>query len=106
SSDLIVLGNVGFVQVAPFLIFALPAGHVADRHDRRRIMILTQIVVMITGTLLTVTSRSVPLIYACLFLGAMARAFQMPARSALLPHVVPPDALHNAIAWNSSAQEI
>ena len=40
TQSALVLGNVGFVQVAPFLLFALFAGHVADRYDRRRTMVL------------------------------------------------------------------
>jgi MFS family permease len=106
TKSAIVLGNVGFVQVAPFLIFALPAGHLADRYDRRRIMLYTQVLMMLASAFLATGSRSVPLIYSCLFLTAMARAFQGPARSAILPHVVPSGLLHNAITWSSSAQEI
>ncbi len=102
----VVLGNVGFVQVAPFVVFALFAGHLADRHDRRRIMILTQLLLMAASALLATGSRSVPLIYTSLFLTAVARAFQGPARSAILPHVAPAGLLHNAITWSSSAQEI
>ncbi len=102
----VVLGNVGFVQVAPFLLFALPAGHFADRHDRRRIMIVTQILLMASSALLLTSARSVAQIYICLFLTALSRAFQAPARVASLPHVVSPDLLRNAITWNSSAQEL
>lgn len=102
----IVLGNVGFVQVAPFVLFALAAGHVADRHDRRSIMLLTQVLLIVASVLLAISSRSVALIYSCLFMTAMARAFQGPARSAILPHMVPMKTLHNAITWSSSAQEI
>ena len=102
----VVLGNVGFVQVAPFLLFALPAGHFADRHDRRRIMIATQILLIASSALLLTTSHSVALIYTCLFLTALSRAFQAPARVASLPNVVPPDLLRNAITWNSSVMEL
>lgn len=102
----VVLGNVGFVQVAPFLLFALFAGHVADRYDRRRVMLATQALLLAASALLALASRSVALIYACLFLTQMARALQWPARQAMLPGMVPPDALSNAIAWNSSAFEI
>ena len=102
----LVLGNVGFVQVAPFLLFALWAGHFADRFDRRGIMLLTQVAVIAASVLLIFSSRSVVLIYSSLFLTAAARAFQGPARSAILPHVVPDGALTNAITWQSSAQEI
>ncbi len=102
----LVLGNVGFVQVAPFLLFALFAGHVADRYDRRRTMVLTQVLFLIASIVLAVGSTSVALIYSCLFLTAFGRAFQWPARQALLPHIVTPEALGNAITWNSSVQEI
>lgn len=106
TKSALVLGNVGLVQVAPFLIFALLAGHFADRHDRRRIMMWTQAVVIAASALLAGPTRSVALIYGVLFLTASARAFQGPARLAILPHVVPADSLRNAITWHSSAQEI
>jgi MFS family permease len=50
--------------------------------------------------------HSVFAIYSCLLLTAIARTFQGPARGAILPQVVPREALGNAITWNSSAQEI
>lgn len=101
----LVLGNVGFVQVAPFLLFALFAGHIADRYDRRRIMLISQLLLLAASSLLLI-APSVPVIYASLFVNAVARAFQGPARQAILPQVVPADALSNAITWNSSAQEV
>jgi MFS family permease len=102
----VVLGNVGFVQVAPFLLFALWAGHVADRYDRRRTMVIAQLLILAGSLPLAAGFRSVPVIYSCLFVTAFGRAFQWPARQALLPHVVPAEALRNAITWNSSVQEI
>jgi MFS family permease len=102
----VALGNIGLVQVAPFLLFALLAGQIADRYERRRIMIWTQLLLLAASLLLAGAPRSAAIIYAGLFLTATARAFQGPARLAILPHVVPADALRNAIAWNSSAQEI
>jgi MFS family permease len=102
----IVLGNVGFVQIAPALLLGLQAGHIADRYDRRRIIILAQALVLIASALLAAASPSVLLIYAALFLAAVARAFQWTARSAILPSLVAPEALHNALAWYSSATEL
>jgi MFS family permease len=111
TKSALVLGNVGFVQVAPFLLFALFAGHVADTYDRRRTMILMQLLFVAASVTLIFGSRaggkkSVALIYGCLFLIACGRAFQWPARQALLSHIVTPETLSNAITWNSSAQEI
>ena len=106
TKSAIVLGNVGFVQVAPFLLFALFAGQAADRGDRRRILILTQVIFLAASALLIAGFHSVAMIYACLFLTASARAFQWPARQATLPHVVPEELITNAVTWNSSALEI
>ena len=106
TKSALVLGNVGFVQVAPFLLFALWAGHFADRRDRRQIMLTTQLIVIAASLLLIASSHSVPLIYSALFLTAVGRAFQGPARLAILPHIVSTDALGNAITWHSSVQEI
>ncbi len=106
TKSALVLGNVGFVQVAPFLLFAVFAGGLADRLDRHRILMVTQSLFLVSSTLLILGFRSVATIYACLFLTAAARAFQWPARLSILPHTVTPEALGNAIAWNSSAQEI
>jgi MFS family permease len=102
----VVLGNVGFAQVAPFLLFSLPAGQFADRHDRRRIMIGTQIFVILAALFLALAQPSVLLIYSVLFLMAAARAFQGPARLASLARLVPRDSLRNAITWNSSTIEL
>ncbi len=106
TKSAIVLGNVGFVQVAPFLLFALFAGQAADRGDRRRILILTQVIFLAASALLIAGFHSVAMIYGCLFLTASARAFQWPARQATLPHVVPEELITNAVTWNSSALEI
>src|SRR5579863_6718534 len=80
TKSALVLGNVGFVQVAPFLLFALFAGHVADRYDRRRTMIIMQVLFLAASIPLAAGLRSVPVIYSCLFLTAFGRAFQWPAR--------------------------
>ncbi len=106
TKSALVLGNVGFVQVAPFLLFALFTGGLADRVNRQNILIVTQILFLFASGLLIYGFHSVATIYACLFFTAAARAFQWPARLSILPHTVPPEALGNAIAWNSSAQEI
>jgi len=101
-----VLGNVGLVQVAPFLIFALFAGHIADRYDRRKTMLATQVLFLAASLVLAFGTRSVVLIYSCLFVTASCRAFQGPARSAALPLIVPVEDVRNAVTWNSSVQEL
>src|SRR5215510_10134475 len=74
------LGMVGLVQIIPILGLALPAGQAADRFDRRKtLMSATTLAVVAAFGLAAVSmwaSANVPLIYACLFLSGLARAFQ------------------------------
>ena len=100
-----VLGAVGFVQVAPSFAFAILAGHFADRHSRRMIMLVAQCLTVLASLLLAGGVHSVAGIYACLFLIAVTRTFQMPVRGAVLPDLVSPEALSNAITWNATMFE-
>ena len=100
-----VLGAVGFVQVAPSFAFAILAGHVADRYNRRLIMLLAQSLSVLASLILASGAHGVAWIYACLFLIAVTRTFQMPVRGAALPDLVPPEALSNAITWNATVFE-
>jgi MFS family permease len=104
----IVLGNVGLVQILPVLLLTFAAGHVADRYDRRATLLAAQSIVGIMGFVLAFSgaSRGVTLIYTCLFLSSMARTFQFPAASSLLPMVVPLEDLSNAISWNGMGREM
>jgi len=104
----VVLGNVGLVQIIPVLLFTFAAGHVADRYNRSRTAMVTQVGQALVGFVLAGagSGRGVSLIYAALFLTATARAFQWPATSALLPQTVPPESLTQAISWSGSAREL
>ena len=104
----VVLGNVGLVQIIPVLLFTFVAGHVADRYNRSRTAMVTQVGQALVAFALAGagSGRGVVLIYACLFLTATARAFQWPATSAMLPQTVPPENLTQAISWSGSAREM
>src|SRR5580698_8633323 len=87
------LGYTGLVLFLPGLLFLLPAGHVADRYDRRQVILVCYVLQIIcTLTLLIFALRglhSVYPIYVVLFFVGTARAFSGPASSALIPHLVP-----------------
>ncbi|MCE9614360.1 MAG: MFS transporter [Lentisphaerae bacterium] len=103
------LGGVGLVQVLPIILLAVPAGHLADRLDRRRIMLTAQAVVA-TGSvglaLLSWAGGSVASVYTCLALAAIARAFGGPASSAFWPGLVPAEAYSNAVTWRSGGFQV
>ncbi len=100
------LGYTGLALFLPALLFLLPAGHVADRFDRRRIILVCYGMQMVcTSALITITRlgthRVLP-IYAVLFLMGMGRAFSGPASSALIPHLVPEKHFVNAVTWGGA----
>ena len=103
------LGLVGLVLVLPIIALALPAGHAADRHDRRHIVIITQVALAVCSLALawlSFTRGPVPLVYACLFVIGVALAFNRPATAALLPQLVPAADFANAVTWNSSVFQV
>ena len=103
------LGNIGLVQYLPILLFTLPAGQVADRFNRKHIMFFTLSLTTIAALVMwwvSVTNGSLSLIYLCLFLNGLARAFQAPARAALITQIVPRESFANAVAWGSNSFEI
>jgi MFS family permease len=100
------LGYTGLALFLPGLLFLLPAGHVADRFDRRKVILLCYgLQVFCTGALLAIALlglRDVRLIYAVLFLVGTGRSFSGPASSALIPHLVPEGSFVNAITWGAA----
>jgi len=103
------LGLVGLIQIVPILGLALPAGHVADRFDRRKVLMLGLALFALAAfglALVSALGGGVPLIYACLLVAGIARAIQGPARSALMPQLVPRPVFPNAVSWNVSGFEL
>lgn len=109
TGSALVLGFVGLVQVLPVFVLSLPAGHLADRRNRKYIVLATQILLVIASLGLTVLSYlhgSLLLIYGCLLLIGIASAFGNPASSALMPQAVPTYAYENAATWSSSSWQL
>jgi MFS family permease len=103
------LGLVGLVQVLPVLCFSLLAGHLADRLNRRRMVMLAQTILALCslGLMLLSWQRGpLWLIYGCLLLTGTATAFNEPASAALLPQTLPAALYANAATWESSAWQL
>jgi len=99
------LGCVSLAQAAAFLVFALFGGAVADRVDKRRLLILTQSLCMVFATILGLLTLyhwvAVWMVVLLAFLQGAALSFDQPARSALVPDLVPKDELFNAVSLQS-----
>ena len=100
------LGYTGLALFLPGLLFLLPAGHVADRFDRRQVILVCySLQVLCTLALLLLTRaglHGVLPIYIVLFFMGTGRAFSGPASSALLPHLVPEAQFVNAVTWGGA----
>ena len=103
------LGFVGLATIVPLLLLTLPAGHVAEQHDRRNIIVWMEVLTAVGSLGLTLVSwlhAPVALTFAFLAVSAAARAFLWPASSAILPQLVPRSELPAAITWNSGSFQI
>ncbi len=99
------LGLVGFMRFVPILIFSLIGGSVADAHNRKRILYITQTSLTILSFILAFLTTSgritVELIYIITILFAITLSFDMPARQAFIPGLVDKKHLQNAMSLNS-----
>jgi MFS family permease len=103
------LAWVGLVQAAPVMILALPAGQLADWANRKFVVATMQFLSAIfSAGLAWVCWRHAPIGSIYLLLGASATCGAMggPARSAMLPQIVPADKFANAVSWYSSFFQI
>jgi len=109
TSDEWNLALIGLVQFLPILLLALPAGQLADRFNRKVLVQLAQALGALASLGLMAVSMVTGPVWLMLFfltIFGIARAFTAPARQSLLPQIVPPGTLPNAVAWNSTGWQI
>ena len=96
------LGLVGACRAIPIILCSLGGGVVADVVDRRRLMMVTQSMMLLcSATLALITFRGLTKIWPILLLTAIASAawaFDTPARQSLLPMLVPRNDFQNAVS--------
>src|SRR5262245_8896007 len=103
------LAMVGLVQIVPVVGLFMPAGHLIDRIDRRKILMAALTAAMLCSAGLAYCSwlrTPVVWMYVFLLLIGVARTFMQPARAAFLPQIVPRAAFSNAVTWNSTGFQL
>jgi MFS family permease len=104
------LGYTGLALFLPGIFFVLPAGHVADRYDRRAVILTCYTVQSLATALLLWLAlhgaTNIWVIYAVLFLIGTGRCFSGPAASALVPTLVPKEHFVNAVTWGATVYQI
>jgi MFS family permease len=104
------LGIIGFLNTIPNLVFALPAGVLADRFDRRKILLTFQGgnmgVAIALAVLWATGSLSVFLMGLLAFVGGTLGTLSFPAFQSMLASTVPPEDLESAVALNSLSLQV
>jgi MFS family permease len=99
------LGLNGVFRAAPSILLGLISGTFADRYDRKRLLLWTQLALAVLTLGLAILDHSGSIqawqIYAFTFISASIGSFDGPARQALFPSLVPRSVLTNAVALNS-----
>ena len=113
TNDPLALGLVGLAEAVPFILLSLYGGHLADRRDKRAMLRLSLLVMLLGSVILYLVfrpsvvrhlSQSVQLaaIYGVLVLIGTAKGFYSPASSSLKPFLVPRPLYGNSSTWSSS----
>jgi MFS family permease len=100
------VGLLGAAQFLPVLLLGPFAGLIADRSDKRRLLVLTQTLALLQSlalaTIAFMPHPSVPGIYAVAFVGGIITAFDNPPRRAFVVEMVPERDVNNAVSLNSA----
>ena len=104
------LGYVGLFQFLPGVLLSIPAGHTADRFDRRGVLLTCYVSYALCSVLLFLQARggtsSVLPIFAVMLLIGITRAFSGPASQSLVPQLVSQEHFGNAVAWGASVFQV
>lgn len=109
TGDALLLGLLGLVRFAPVIIFGLFGGVIADRGDRRMILVWTHLALLVSSVVLVLATASghdtLLVIYAVTFASAAINALAGPARHALIPNLVPRSELAGAATMANLAMQ-
>lgn len=111
TRDPLALGWLGLVEAIPALSLVLFGGHVADRRDRRTVVLVTSSAVTLCAVLLAVVSASpawtsLAAILAVVFATGVASGFERPALSGLEAQVIPLDQAARGVSWTSGGWQV
>jgi MFS family permease len=115
THDPLSLGLIGLAEAVPFISVALYAGHIADRFNRKKVILWFDLLFLLASGLLLLISwqkegttglYGVLPIYLCVAISGIARAFLYPATIALMAQVVPRSLYTNSSTWNSTIWQV
>ncbi len=113
THDPLMLGLVGLAEAIPFIALSLFGGHLADRRDKKQILLWSLLVILLGSVILYLVfqpsivaglsqTARLATIYGVLMLIGTAKGFYSPASSSIKPFLVPRELYANSAAWSSS----
>jgi MFS family permease len=110
TNSAVQLGLLGLLRAAPVLTLSMVGGVFADTIDRRRVLLVTQSILLVLSAILAITTATgvvgMPLIYAFTLLAGATNAFDNPARQSLIPNLVPREELTSALTLNITTFQV
>ncbi len=105
----VALGLIGLVQAIPRLIFSLVGGVFADVFDRRKMLIVIEILLAATSTALALCTIfnviNIVIVYIVVLIAASVSAFEFPTRQAIVPGLVPREQMTDAMSLNMAMMQ-
>lgn len=99
------LGLIGLLQALPRLLFSLVGGVLADALDRRKLLLIVNVIMMLFSAILALCTSfqmvNLAIIFVLILVNAAASSFEFPARLAIIPHLVPREQMTDAISLDS-----
>ncbi len=117
TKNVFALGLIGLCEAIPAIGMALYGGYVADKSEKRKMMLIMSTLVFLASVVMfVVTMKSmtgyvhndwiVPIIFLMIFVNGLARAFIGPAAFSIFAHSIPKDVYPNGSSWSSSTWQI
>jgi MFS family permease len=106
----VALGLIGLVQAIPRLIFSLVGGVFADVFDRRKMLIVIEILLAATSAALALCTIfnviNIVIVYVVVLIAASVSAFEFPTRQAIVPGLVPREQMTDAMSLNMAMMQL
>src|SRR6266481_3582735 len=106
----VALGIIGLVQAIPRLVFSLVGGVMADVFDRRKMLLVIELLLAATSAALAICTIlhviNLVIIYVVVLIAASVSAFEFPTRQAIVPNLVPREQMADAMSLSMAMMQL
>ena len=109
QNSMLALSFIGLAQMTAIIFWTLPAGYIADNFNRKRVMLLMNLIICLSAlslTLISAFNASIVCMYVCLIVLGSAKTILWPANASFLPHLVTREEFPRAVTFNSGTFQL